>query len=52
MKHYMLVGVNPKTGNQVDQDFLSYQDALFAKENHDIWKQMIEVSLVELEAAE
>jgi hypothetical protein len=48
----MLVGINPKTGNQVDQDFLSYQNALFAKENNDIWKQMIEVSIHELEAAE
>jgi hypothetical protein len=48
MKYYMLVGVNPKTGNQVDQLFTNYQDALFAKENHEVWQEMTNVDIGEI----
>ena len=49
MTYYMLVGFNPQTGNQIDQDFTSKEAAELAMNTHPIWKQMVDVTILELE---
>jgi len=52
MRYYMLFGINPATGNQVDQDFISYEDAVNALETNPVWKQLDQTEILEVESAE